>query len=74
MTSPENCHVAPEPIEAPEPTPVERQNDMVFDKAARLGWTRYQVEEHGLGSFGDFKEALRLALDYIAVHDQRGRK
>jgi hypothetical protein len=67
------AHVAPEPIEAPEPQPV-RQIDSVFDKAARLGWTQYQVEEQGLGSFHDFKAALALAYDYLLIHDRRGRR
>ena len=73
MTSETNSHVSPEPIEAPEPQPV-RQRDLVLDKAALLGWQRFQVEEHGLGSFGDFKAALSLALDYYLSHDRRATR
>ena len=67
-----HSHVVPEPIEAPEPQPVRYQN-LVLDKAARLGWERFQVEQQGLGNFPDFKAALALAYDYLLIHDRRAR-
>jgi len=67
------CHCRPEPIEAPEPQPV-RQHDLVFAKAAQLGWDRYHVEDQGLGSLPDFAAALRLAYDYLLIHDRRGAR
>jgi len=111
----ENCHVAPEPIEAPEPQPDHlfkshpmgrdwcvhsvasplgfvycgepaarhhscpepqpaRHNDLVFAKAAQIGWDRYHVEDQGLGSLPDFTAALRLAYDYLLIHDRRGAR
>ena len=68
-----NSHVAPEPIEAPEPQPVRRKN-LVLDKAARLGWERFHVEDYGLGNFPDFKAALELAYDYLLIHDRRASR
>jgi len=69
-----HCHVKPEPTESAEPQP-ERRRDLVFDNAAILGFEamRQETATGGPTSLAAFRVGLRLALDYVLIHDRRLR-
>jgi hypothetical protein len=65
-----HSHVAPEPIEAPEPRPVERQRDLVRRNAVNWGWSVMTA----LGSppsVGAFAAGVEAFEAYRAAHDRR---
>jgi hypothetical protein len=52
----------------------DRTRDIVFDKAASLGFQAMCAEAEALSSLASFKVGLRLAYDYLLIHDMRGRR
>ena len=66
----ENCHISPEPMEAPEPRPA-RVRDKVFDTASVLGFEAMRAAQSGPVGLDDFRAGFRLALDYVLVNDRR---
>ena len=67
-----NSHVAPEPIEAPEPQPV-RTRDLVRGRALLHGWNVMTAEGPELSSFSSFKAGVEAYDLYMKVHDRRQR-
>ena len=69
-----NAHVAPEPIEAPEPRPVERQRDLVRRNAIAWGW-RVMTADPAAGtcSLPAFRAGVEAVEAYLAAHDRRAR-
>jgi len=67
-----HAHIAPEPIEAPEPRPVERQRDLVRRNAIAWGWSvmTAQGSPPSVASFAAGVEAFEM---YRAGHDRRAR-
>ena len=67
-----HAHIAPEPIEAPEPRPVERQRDLVRRNAIAWGWSvmTAQGSPPSVASFAAGVEAFEM---YRAAHDRRAR-
>jgi hypothetical protein len=70
MTEETNAHVAPEPLEEPEPRPVERQRDLVRRNAIAWGWSvmTAQGSPPSVASFAAGVEAFEL---YRSAHDRR---
>ena len=68
-----NAHIAPEPIEAPEPRPVERQRDLVRQHAIGWGWSvmMAQGSPPSVPSFAAGVEAFEM---YVQAHDRRGAR
>jgi hypothetical protein len=70
------CHIAPEPIEAPEPQREERQRDLVREEALRLGCIAAHINPetwcaHTVTSFRAGVEAYEA---HLSRHDYRGRR
>ena len=59
-----NSHVAPEPIEAPEPQPV-RQRDLVRSRALQAGWRVMTAEGPMLSSYASFIAGVEAYEDCI---------
>ena len=69
-----NAHVAPEPIEAPEPRPVERQRDLVRQRAVAWGWRVMTADPAGgTCSLPAFRAGVEAVEAYLAAHDRRAR-
>jgi len=68
-----NAHVAPEPIEAPEPRPVERQRDLVRQRALAWGWRVMTADGEALSSLASFKVGVSAYEEYLKCHDRRAR-
>lgn len=73
MTEDTHAHIAPEPIEAPEPRPVERQRDLVRRNAIAWGWSvmTAQGSPPSVASFAAGVEAFEM---YRSAHDRRGAR
>jgi len=70
----QNCHVAPEPIEAPEPRPAERQRDLVRRNAIAWGWRVMVADpQAGPSSLPAFRAGVEAVEAYLAAHDRRKR-
>lgn len=72
----EHCHIAPEPIEAPEPQPVERPVrtvDKVRRDALIKGWNAMTGEGPGLSSFSSFKAGVEAFEEHMRNWDRRGK-
>jgi hypothetical protein len=65
-----HCHVAPEPIEAPEPRPVERQRDLVRRNAILWGWS-VMTAQGSPSTVGSFAAGVEAFEQYRAAHDRR---
>jgi len=70
MTSECRSHVAPEPIEAPEPQPV-RRRDLVRAEALRLGWRALCAEGEALSTFTAFLAGVEAYEEHLRRHDYR---
>ena len=77
----ERCHVVPEPVEAPQPRPVEppptlpvRNRDLVKGRALLYGYNAAQAKDpKGTLDFEAFAAGVEVALDYLRQWDRRGR-
>jgi hypothetical protein len=72
LTGPVNSHIRSEPIEAPEPQPV-RRTDQVRFRALIHGWNVLTAEGPALATFASFKAGVEAYELYRSVHDRRGR-
>lgn len=66
------CHCRPEPIEAPQPN-APRRTDLVWQRAMAFGWRAMLTEEPAVVSIPSFEVGCRAAMEYLAVHDRRGK-
>jgi hypothetical protein len=73
MTEQINAHIAPEPIEAPEPRPVEWQRDLVRQHALAWGWRVMTAEGPALSSMASFRAGVEAYEAYLECHDRRAR-
>jgi len=77
----ERCHVVPEPVEAPQPRPVEppptlpvRNRDLVRCRALLYGYNAAQEKDpKGTLDFEAFAAGVEVALEYLRLWDRRGR-
>ena len=65
-----HAHVAPEPLEAPEPRPA-RVRDLVKARALLHGYNTLQARERAVIPFWVWVEAYDAVGDYLACHDRR---
>jgi predicted nuclease with RNAse H fold len=70
-TTDTRCHVAPEPIEAPEPQREERRRDLVREEALRPG-TKAMLRR-GMPLSEAFRSGVEAYEAHLARHDYRGR-
>jgi len=71
----QNCHVAPEPIEAPEEQREQRRRDLVREEAVRLGrLAQLQDERAGADKAAAFRAGVEAYERHLSRHDYRGRK
>jgi hypothetical protein len=70
-----NAHIAPEPIEAPEPRPVEQQRDLVREEALLLGCLA-MAKAGGWDTphILSFREGVEAYEQHLSRHDYRGRR
>ena len=68
----QNCHVAPEPIEAPEEHREQRRRDLVREEAVRLG--RLAQLQGGPDAAAAFCAGVEAYERHLSRHDYRGRK
>jgi len=69
-----HSHIAPEPIEAPEPQREQRRRDLVRQRAIAWGW-RVMVADPAFGpsSLPAFRAGVEAVEAYLAAHDRRAR-
>jgi hypothetical protein len=74
-TTPERCHVVPEPIEAPEPQPVEvrqpRGHDSVKGRGYSIGLIAMLAHGPAPYSAADFGAGFEACLEYLKRHERR---
>ena len=66
-----NSHIAPEPIEAPEPQREQRRRDLVREEAVRLG--RLAQFQGGPDAAKAFRAGVEAYERHVSRHDYRGR-
>ena len=72
----EHCHIVPQPIEAPEPRPVERpqrQLDKVRRDALHKGYAALSGEGPALSSFSSFKAGVEAFEEHMRMWNRRAR-
>ena len=70
-----NAHIAPEPIEAPEPQREQRKRDLVRQRALAWGWRVMTADPAGgPSSLPAFRAGVEAYERHLSRHDYRGRK
>lgn len=64
----ERCHVRRDPIEVPTPDSERIPHD-IFCCAAVLGFETLRARMSGPPSLDDYEASLRVALNFVLIHD-----
>jgi len=68
-----NAHIAPEPIEAPEPQREQRRRDLVRQRAMAWGWRVMTADPAGgTCSLPAFRAGVEAVESYIRARSPRG--